>query len=598
MIRTLIFANARKLLRNESGNIAIMFGAASIPLLLIMGGAVDFTRHNRYKVDLANAVDAGALALARNAETFSEECKKVGETCPQAGKFVSDYIAAMFTPHKDFKLGTVSVARSTNGFSISASGDMHASFLPLGRLIGGKGQDTLAVDVRAGVARDMSRLELALVFDNTGSMALTDTGSGSRMDGLKFAANALLDELMPEGSKATDDLKIAVVPFEGTVNILNDSFKWDWIDKGQYEEWSVTTGKNKKTETTTYRQWYGRSKYNGINVESIRDKANKKRQPSHFWLYELLKVKWAGCVEMRQEYRDAQTGVTTPYDILDVPPDQNKPETLFVQSFWPDEPDRPDSESVQSHNHYTNNYLEDDVDGEDDDGDEDNDTFPARQAQFSKYQKNHSWRTDAEFPYASGPNHGCPRPIVPLTSSRTTVKGTIDAMEPFGAMGTFIPNGLVWGWHVLSAGEPFTEGVQRGSKNYGKTIKAVVLLSDGENSATVTSDKDNHNKSLYSGYNYYSAGRLGTSPDNTASDGPNAKLNGKTAALCSNVKGDNIRVYTITFGAIPESTKSLMRDCASTSDNEKLFFHAPSNDALAAVFKEIGADLKNLHLSM
>jgi hypothetical protein len=103
---------------------------------------------------------------------------------------------------------------------------------------------------------------------------------------------------------------------------------------------------------------------------------------------------------------------------------------------------------------------------------------------------------------------------------------------------------------------------------------------------------------LYSGYNYYSAGRLGTSSDKTAANGPDAKLNGKTAALCSNVKNDKIRVYTITFGIIPEATKSLMRNCASTNKGEQLFFHAPSNEALAKIFKEIGADLKNLHLSM
>lgn len=171
-------------------------------------------------------------------------------------------------------------------------------------------------------------------------------------------------------------------------------------------------------------------------------------------------------------------------------------------------------------------------------------------------------------------------------------------MEPHGAMGTFIPTGLVWGWHVLSAGEPFSEGIGPGNPKYEKTVKAVVLLSDGENSATMTSDTDNHNKSLYSGYNYYTAGRLGTVTDTASSDGPNAKLNAKTAALCGNVKDDSIRVYTITFGAIPESAKTLMRNCASESEGEPLYFHAPSDTALEGVFNAIGADLSNLHLSM
>lgn len=55
----------RRLRHDERGNMFILFGATSIPLFLFMGGAVDFTRYTRYKNDLANAVDAAALALAR-----------------------------------------------------------------------------------------------------------------------------------------------------------------------------------------------------------------------------------------------------------------------------------------------------------------------------------------------------------------------------------------------------------------------------------------------------------------------------------------------------------------------------------------------------
>jgi hypothetical protein len=178
------------------------------------------------------------------------------------------------------------------------------------------------------------------------------------------------------------------------------------------------------------------------------------------------------------------------------------------------------------------------------------------------------------------------------------IKDGISAMEPLPAMGTFIPTGLVWGWHVLSPGEPFTEGIGSTDKNFKKTVKAIVLLSDGENSATLTDDGDNSNRSLYSGYNYYSRGRLGTVADNSSSGGPNAKLNAKTSALCDNVKGDKIRVYTITFGAIPEAAKTLMRNCSSESEGEKLYFHAPSGSALQGVFRTIGADLSSLHLSM
>ena len=68
-------------------------------------------------------------------------------------------------------------------------------------------------------------------------------------------------------------------------------------------------------------------------------------------------------------------------------------------------------------------------------------------------------------PYEHGPNWGCPRPIVPLTGDKTTIETAIDSMLAYYSTGTFIPTGLVWGWHVLSPTEPFTEGVEPSDPN-------------------------------------------------------------------------------------------------------------------------------------
>ena len=52
-------------------------------------------------------------------------------------------------------------------------------------------------------------------------------------------------------------------------------------------------------------------------------------------------------------------------------------------------------------------------------------------------------------------------PITPLTdvttsAGKTTIDNAIDAMAPNGA--TNVPQGMVWGWRVVSSGEPFTGG--------------------------------------------------------------------------------------------------------------------------------------------
>jgi Flp pilus assembly protein TadG len=61
----------RRLRRDERGNIFVLFGACAVPLLLVMGGAVDLTRYNRYKAQLSAAVDSASLALSRKHRDYS-----------------------------------------------------------------------------------------------------------------------------------------------------------------------------------------------------------------------------------------------------------------------------------------------------------------------------------------------------------------------------------------------------------------------------------------------------------------------------------------------------------------------------------------------
>jgi hypothetical protein len=68
------------------------------------------------------------------------------------------------------------------------------------------------------------RLELALALDNTGSMA-TD----GKMTALKAAAHNLLDTLK-NAAKKPHDIKVAVVPFDTTVNIGTEYREEVWID--------------------------------------------------------------------------------------------------------------------------------------------------------------------------------------------------------------------------------------------------------------------------------------------------------------------------------------------------------------------------------
>jgi Flp pilus assembly protein TadG len=583
-----------RLWNDRRGNIAIMFAAASIPLLLVMGGAVDFARFARYKAELANAVDAAALALARVGQQFTEE---------EAKEFVEDYVTAFAVSDDQFSVQDFQVTKTETGYIVTAGGVMDTMFLPLGDMAkSGSGIMSMDMDILAEVVHSSNRVELALVFDNTGSMTYSagsnPCGTGSdRMAGLKCAAKTLVNDLTDEmnDGDGEDQLKVALVPFEGAVNTgVNTSNPPSWIEWSDEEDTEDEnqphyTGINFEVKNFGEEGGWYRCGWRWCWDEGEED--NRKIGPR--WLYEKLGISWAGCVEMRAE----------PYDVLDTPPDANDPDTLFLPMFWPDEPDLSGN---------WNNCLVDGVSGD----------WEDRQRSLVKYDKSPpsaiSWQgggaKDTTYPYEKGPNRGCPRPIAPLTTNEQTILDAIDAMQPQGATGTFIPVGLAWGWHVLSPTVPFTEGLGPGDEHYDKTVKAIILLTDGENSPSIDiTNSNNDNESTYSAYNYaateadlttasgtvyHRLQNLGVTSYPSESTAKN-NLDSKTLTLCANAKQGGVRLYTITFGDLDSSTEDLMSDCASEdSDGSPLYFSAPDSQELDNIFHAIGEDLSEIHLAM
>lgn len=560
---------------DQSGNVFILFAATAIPLLLVMGGAVDFARYTRYKAELANAVDAAALALARQGAGYTEA---------QATTFVTNYVNAYPVGDNEFTLQGFDVDLTSNGYIVKADGAMETIFLPLGYFApSGQGIMSMDLGIVSEVVRGSNQVELALVFDNTGSMAYSagsnPCGTGSdRMSGLKCAAKTLVEDLMDEMNGGVEDkLKVALVPFEGSVNVnVSSSNPPSWI------EWS-----DESTTDDANQPYYTGRNFNKKNFSGT------KRRIGPSWLYGKLGVSWAGCVEMRAE----------PYDVLDTTPTSSNPDTLFVPMFWPDEPDSSNA---------WNNYLEDDKSG----------NWDQIQKNLKKYNKSspsqidwHSGKKDTTYPYWYGPNRGCPRPLTALTNDETTILNAINAMQAQGATGTFIPVGLAWGWHVLSPTEPYTEGIGPEDEDYDKTVKAIVLLTDGENSPSISvTSSSNWNKATFSAYNYpgtavnHNIGggdkvrrRLQNLNVNSDPSESTAKTNldSKTSTLCTNAKNGGIRLYTITFGSIAQTTKTLMENCASTgTDGNPLYFDAPNSNELENIFNTIGEDLSEIHLAM
>ncbi len=167
-------------------------------------------------------------------------------------------------------------------------------------------------------------------------------------------------------------------------------------------------------------------------------------------------------------------------------------------------------------------------------------------------------------------SYNCPdAAIQKLTKHKGVIDTGINAMVGSGF--TYIPSGLMWGWRLLSQQAPFTEG----SAPSGNVTKAIILMTDGENTILPGSPQ----QSCYSG-------SWQTSCASGAADTV-------TKNLCDNIKAEGIVIYTVAFKA-PAGAQSMMQYCASTSAN---YYDATNSAALKLAFKNIAKSLQRLRVT-
>jgi len=382
------------------------------------------------------------------------------------------------------------------------------------------------VDVGAStvVTKRQRNIELALVLDTTGSM-----GSGGKMSAMQSAAKKMVQGLY-DGHSTSDTLKVAVVPFAAAVNVGDDKKNESWIDK------------NAKS-AVAYEDFKS-----GVKVFDLYD--------------DLRDARWAGCVRERDG---------DDYELTDAAASTGDADSLFAPYFAPDEPDDDHADG----DHYGNDYIDDDDCG----------TKKSSKRKPKKCQRYTGKYDGARVNSSSrGPDMNCPRrAVTPLTNTQGQVVSAIEQLQPKG--NTVIPAGLLWGWRVLSPGAPFTEGKPYDEE---KWIKAIVLLTDGEN--YVDGGANNHNKSSYNAFGYAAEGHLGKANGSKAYE----ELNDKTQTVCDNIKAKGILVYTIGFQVSNSTTQNLLKNCASEPD---MYFNSPSNSQLAGIFKDIAQGLSDLRIA-
>jgi len=549
---------AARLRADERGAIAVQFALLLIPIAILTFGLIDLSRASVQKRQLQDALDAATLMVARSTATTNADLDAIGDAAlatEMAGLGVS-----LTSANSTFALGDNNTVVGTI---------QNVTIKPIISNLWSSGDAN--VSTSATVMRSVNKLEVALVLDNTGSMAST-LGSGTRkIDALIDASKSLVDVLASAAARAseTDAVKISVVPFSMTVNIGSTY-------QGQ------TSWLAGKMPSTGY----------GADVFAT----NQDR----FTLLSNLGLTWAGCVESRP----------APYDVTDDAPNASVPASMFVPFFAPDEPDDNtvgvnqssstryrDARTQSTYYPIMNNWLPDGVSPNGALATAWN-TRSTPVAKYGASNKNNVLSL-AKTGTSYGPNAGCGLTSlkrltnVRSTADRDAVKAKLDQMIANG--NTNVAMGLAWGWHTLSNNAPFADGVNPTTTDGRKTTKVIVLLTDGDN----TNDTyNNPNNSVYTGYGYIGQGRLKNASGvslTTSSTATNRRdaIDSREALLCENAKAKGVQIYAIGVG-VSSHSKTILQQCATKLD---MYYDVTDAAQLTSVFNTIAGSIQNLRIT-
>ena len=646
----------RSFLAHRGGSYAIAVAAAIVPIMGALSVAVDYAEMSRQRQATLNALDAAGIATARQLVS--------GATNDAVLAYARAFFDANLGPVNpaDAELAVALPTAEAGGgtLKLSATLSYKPYFFPVFQSLAGRDASPTIDFTASTEIRLKNTLEVALVLDNSGSMDTTGTGSGrKRMALLKDAAKQLVDTLAQQArqiKQVDKPVQFGLVPFAASVNVgpqhsgdtwmdtlglspvHNENFDWtsladpnrtaaksNGVWRKQGAGWGTEQGEAlsrfslyKDMKKVEAREWVSTGR-EYVCTDTRRDGTCRSGTWRDSGYYEETfgpYASWQGCVEARPY----------PYNVDDTAPNAGisdtgaaygDPATLFVPMFAPDEPGDlwlGDTNSTLDGYSASNNWWNDGSESA---------SGQTRQRNMAKYFEVRPYGVKSA--QGSGPNYSCTTgPITPLTDVTTdeglaAVKGAIDAMASNGA--TNVPEGIAWGWRVISSGAPFTEG--RPESEHGND-KVVIVLTDGANTYYTPNSlgfgDPAGNKSTYSAYGYAGLGYDGTGTSRLmtgtsglgAYDYSNANYTGaldqQMASACANAKTAGVMVMTVSLDLSTGNTAEnraieALKACASDSrfrrdaggHPEKLYWNA-TGGTLSDIFKRIADELSNLRI--
>ncbi|MBA4012691.1 MAG: pilus assembly protein TadG [Phenylobacterium sp.] len=517
-------------IRDERGATAVFFAVGLLLLAPATMGLIDLYMITTQRGQLQDALDTATLYVARSTATSATDIQNSGDAALRAnlklpkGQEITSSTFKLAEDKITIK-GRATITPPTVGPRLWVQADIAAD---------------------SEVLRNSNNVEVALVLDTTGSME-------DYMENLKTAAKDLIDLVVKDQQKPYYT-KVAIVPYSVGVNM------------GTYE--AAARGAVKGTTAIT-----GATKANPVMITS-----------ANHGLYEGERLYISGVSGMAalNDKTFIATAVTKDTFKLQRLKDQ-KIENVDGTNYA----DYVSGGTVQckgegcSQNIFTNasstsrNVYE---------------TTFSKTACATERTGDHAYDDAAPSGAPVGWHYAasCPsKPIVPLSTNKTTLKGVIDSLVHSGSTAGHI--GLAWGWYMIS---PEWKGTGLWTDDsapaaYGEKqlLKVVVLMTDGA-----------FNTPYCRGVAAKNSGDGAPNADKRINcDAVNGDPFAQAAKLCTNMKAKGVIVYTVGFNVGSETAvKNLMNNCATAPE----YVYMPNGGAeLRVAFRAIAQDINSLRIA-
>jgi Flp pilus assembly protein TadG len=583
---------ARRFVGAKDGNVAMIFTVALLPLLAFIGAAIDYGRASKARASLQGALDSAALMVSRD---FAQGTISSADLTSAAQKYVS----GLFTDKTETALGTINVTytapNSDSGatIQITSSGTINTVFMKI------VGFPNMNFGASSTTTWGQAKLRVAMALDNTGSMK--DDGKMAALQNAVAGSGGLIDQLSAL-AKSPDDVYVSIVPFAKVVNVDASNNGKDWIDWTDWLNPPTIQPNNGIYQAQIPNSKFSAAQWSVVGPGSPCPFTSANGFPT------INGSPTFACMPTSTNDSNSDNAVTTIPTNGKICPGLDAASHTFYNGCWDSVAtgnkttfctgsscscsNFPSSSNCSctgknsgkscSANAYTHTWQANSTSGTwtgcvtdrdqsknmDEAGDPPTTSDPTTLFPANQYDENGKAYCDVN----SSPRL---KPIIPLSSSWSSLKNAINTMQPTG--GTNQAIGLAWAWQSLQSGGPLPVPAEQPGYVYNH---AIILLSDGLN----TEDRwpENGNGKTQNG----------------------TKIDDRQAKLCANIKAardpkTNALIYTVyviqlNTGSPSDPESQVLKGCASSVDK---FYQLKSSTEVVKAFNAIGTDLAKLRVA-